>query len=250
MITSLGVVLSVHCRMPDRVDSPSKEDAPPTATSAQSLSPALAAFRDQLFNADDTQWRQLDMPNLRMRAALGQVVVRDMDYPQYVQQLDNADADIRADGLCGVAASKSRAAVDHLARALRSEPDPYNRTIAVWCLRSFESDRRVADALMRYLTDCRDIDLGRCLAEDGSIQDFRSPFPLAAFEAFKALASIRGKDDMLRGAGWRAFAARAERHVRPEPISVLNLDRLRGQAGQPRSDPAANARKWIDEMRE
>ncbi|MCK6483134.1 MAG: hypothetical protein HUU22_02000 [Phycisphaerae bacterium] len=211
------------------------------------LSPQLAAFRNELLRADDAAWRRLDMGYHQMKAAVGQIVVAELDVSEFVAQLRSPDPDTRANGLCGLAAARTAAGVDHLIRALYNEPDPYNRTIAVWCLRMFEPDRRVSKALSEFLSACRDIDLGRYLADDGTIRDFKSPFPLAGMEAFKALVALRGRDDMLNGGGWRAFVERVGRHIDPEPITSLNLQRLGARAGAPRTDPDENLRRWIEE---
>jgi hypothetical protein len=243
------MLMVMGCRPPDRT-APAATNPAPNSTAREPLSPPLAAFRDQLRHADAAAWRRLDFNYLQMQAALGQVQIRDLEYPDYVRQLASDDPDQRANGMCGLAAARSAAAIDHLARALRDERDPYNRTIAVWCLRHRAGDRRVVDALTKYLATCRDIDLGRCIAADGQVRDFQSPFPLAGFEAFKGLVELRGKADMLSGAGWDEFVRRLGTHIQPEPLTALNAARLERGPQPGRTDPDANVRKWLDEMRE
>src|SRR5262249_3949595 len=137
---------------------PSASQPAPTGTAAASQAdPQLLGFRDQLRKKTDDEWRRLDASYLQFQAALGKNFVRDLDYPDYLKKLDSTDADSRADGMCGLAASKSPAAVDHLARALQAEPDPWNRTIAVWCLRY--CGHSATQVLTTYLAACRDIDL-------------------------------------------------------------------------------------------
>jgi hypothetical protein len=237
-----------------QTDAAEKGDAPREAPNGamgdlSGGSPELARFREQLLLADEAQWRALDMNYLAVAAALDRTRVERMDYYRSVEQTRNADADVRANAFCELAASKRSAAIDHLARALREEPDPYNRTIAVWCLRTFDDRSRVAPILTEYLRNCRDIDLGRYIEADGSIRAFRSPFPLAAFEAFKGLVQYKGKDYMLDGDGWRMFVERATQHLHPEPITAIDFERLQGGT-EPRTDPDARLRQWIEEMRE
>lgn len=250
----IAVAMITACNAPATRPAPYGDDTAASAphpketmTNAQSLSPQLAAFREELLRADDAAWRRLDMGYYQMKAAVDQIVVTDLDVSDFVAQLRSPDPDTRANGLCGLAAARTPAGVDHLIRALKSEPDPYNRTLAVWCVRMFEPDRRVTSALTEFLSHCRDIDLGRYLADDGTIRDFKSPFPLAGMEAFKALVALRGRDDMLNGDGWRAFVDRVGRHIDPEPITSLNLQRLGARAGAPRTDPDENLRRWIEE---
>lgn len=210
----------------------------------------LREFRDTLLRADDTAWRRLDQNYTALKSVIDQLAVGGMDYQDYVDQLQSGDADTRANGMCGVAASRSPAAADHLTAALTREPDLFNRTIAVWCLRATGRDAQVDRALCDYLDASPDIDFGRYAGEDGKVRQFRSPFPLAAFEAFKALAAIRGRRDMLNGEGWRLFAERAGRHQQLQPLSAIDLERLKGGRSAPRTNPEANARRWIEEMRE
>ncbi len=245
----IAFALLAGCEAP-RTDSAAAPAEAEVIAADAPLPADLAAFRARLLAADEIGWRRIDFAYLQMKAALGNLVVRDIEYQTYVDQLKSADPDLRANGMCGVAASKSPAAIDHLARSLRSEPDPYNRTIAVWCLRCQPGADRIGRVLLEFLQTCPDVDLGRVLAADGTVRAFRSPFPAAAFEAFKGLVTLRGKRDMLEGDGWRAFVKRVNTHIDPQPLTAIDLERLRSPRNTPRTDPDANVRRWIEEMRE
>lgn len=215
------------------------------------VSPQIEAFRQSLLQADEVAWRRLDISYLQMKAALSQLAVNELEYQSFVDQLNSSDPDTRANGMSGVAASRSPAALDHLSRALKAERDVFNRTIAVWCIRTFETDPRTPRILTDYLTSCGDLDLGRCLADNGAMVDFRSPFPLAGWEALKGLVVLRGKADMLHGDGWRGFVTRINKTIDPMPLTAVNMDRLRGE---PRGGGDARQRElmeeWINEMNE
>src|SRR5262249_52349171 len=150
---SAFLVIAGGCGRPS-----SSQPAPSGMAAAPQVDPQLLAFREQLRKTTDADWRRLDAGYLQLQAALSKNFVRDIDYPDYLKKLESTNADARADGMCGLAASKSPAAVDHLARALQAESDPWNRTIAVWCLRY--CGHSAAKVLTTYLSGCRDIDLG------------------------------------------------------------------------------------------
>ncbi|MCK6456658.1 MAG: hypothetical protein L6Q92_09045 [Phycisphaerae bacterium] len=244
-----GLALLSRCAEDARTSRAPEPRSGATTALAEPLPPALAEFRQRLLEADEDRWRMLDMAYLQIAAALAQIRVEGLDYQDFLQQAESRDADIRANGICGLAASRRASAIDHLSRVLKSEPDPYNRTIIVWGLRTFDDKRRVSRCLIDFIDTCRDIDLGRCLGPDGRVQDFSSPFPLAAFEAFKGLVQIEGKAEMLTGGGWTRFVERTRRSVHPEPLTAVDFSRLRGESN-PRTDPESRMRRWIEEMRE
>lgn len=217
--------------------------------SSPPLTPELEAFRTRLLNADDAQMRQLDASYYQFAAALRQAASDPKKDNHPADSLHSSDVDVRANAMCELAARRSPGALESLSRALRDDADPFNRTIAVWCLRSLGSQPAVPAALSDFLDGCRDIDLGRYLADDGTTREFQSPFPLAGFEAFKALLAMRGKAEMLDGDGWRRFVVRCGKRIQPEPITAIDESQRRGSTA-PRTDPYERARQWIDEMRQ
>lgn len=154
-------------------------------------------------------------------------------YATYLGQTRSTDANTRANGIIGLVAANPRAAVSRLGRLLDSEPDPYNRTIIVWCLR-YCGDKAAQDVLWKYLAAARDADYGLCLASDGRVVSYRAVFPLAAVEAFRALVALRGGEEMYDGKGWEHVMQRLETNIAPAPLSV-DLERLRPV---PTSQPA------------
>ncbi|MCG3127960.1 MAG: hypothetical protein CHACPFDD_02833 [Phycisphaerae bacterium] len=163
-------------------------------------------------------------------------------YSSYLEQTRSADADTRANGIIGLVAANPRAAVSRLARLLDSEPDPYNRTIIVWCLR-YCGDAPAQDVLWKFLAAARDADYGLCLSADGRVATFRAVFPLAAVEAYRALVALRGGEEMYDGKGWEQVMRRLEKNVDLAPLD-LDLERLRPAPAPepPRQEPTSQPR--------
>lgn len=224
-----------HGRTPAILPAP-----PQPATSAE-----IQQFRRQI---EQTSPARLDGAYLYFAAALPESVSQ-AEYHDYVNQMADADANKRANGICGVAAAKQPASADHLLKALGREPDPFNRTMIVWCLRRFADDPRVGDVLETFVSEARDIDFQRCLAPPGRVVyvGFPPPFGGAAFEAFKALLAIRGREYMLQGDGWRKFAARFEKNVDLRPCGDIDTSRLRSEL--PEFDINRKAQEMIDDFR-
>lgn len=216
-------------------------------TSQPAMSAELAQF---LKDAEETPQARLDGAFQYFAAALPEQV-SETDYHDFVRQLSDSDPNLRANGVCGVAAAKQPASLDHLLVALRTEDDPFNRTMIVWCLRLYKDDPRTAAALEEYLYHAKDIDFQRCRPPNGRIVYIRFPAPMAgaAFEAFKALLAIKGKDYMTRGEGWRKFAERFEKNVDPCPCNEINTARFRSQPDESSFDVNQEAQRLIDEFR-
>ncbi len=216
------------------------------AASQPAMPPALAEFRRQV---EQTPANRLDAPYLYFVAALPDRV-SEADYHDFVQQMSSDDPNTRANGICGVGAARQPASADHLLKALRDEADPFNRTMAVWCLRGYKADARVAEALEAFLVEAKDIDYQRCMVANGDVVFVRFPGLIggAGFEAFKALLAIRGREYMLNGEGWRKFADRFVRNVDPQPCSAIDLSRFRSEP--PRFDIEEEARRRIREFQQ
>jgi len=208
------------------------------------MSPELGQFREWF---EKTPANQVDTAYRHFAAALPERV-SDFEYQDFVKQMQSEDPNQRANGFCGVAAAKTPASLNHLLSALPTESDPFNRTMLVWCLRLYESDRHVAPALEQYIATCKDIDLQRCLDPAGKVLYGRFPPPLsgAAYEAFKSLLATKGRETMLNGAGWRLFSERFERQIDIQPAGSIDMSRF--QPDRPRSDPQQKAKEWIEEM--
>jgi hypothetical protein len=216
-------------------------DVPPTPPPTPA---ALVPFRRQLEqNAD-----QLDA-NYRVFAAALPGTTTEVEYHDFVQQMSDPDPNVRANGICGVAAARRPASLDHLLRALNTESDPFNRTMIVWCLRQYEGDPRVATALEGFIPKAPDIDFQRCLGPNNDIVYVRFPPPLAgaAYEAFKALLAIRGRAFALHGAGWKLFVDRFNQSIDIQPVTAIDMSRFESDRAAD-INPRQRAREWIDEM--
>lgn len=222
---------------------PSPSASRPSLT--RGLSPELRRFRDYVSQAAPGR---LDSNYTVFASALPDRVA-DVDYYEFVRQMSDADPDTRANGICGVAAARRPASLDHLLRVVKTETDPFNRTMLVWCLRLYAADPRVAPALEAFIDDAPDLDFQRAIGPGGRIIyiTFPPPFAGAAYEAYKALLAIRGREHMIAGPGWERFADRFERHVNPQPVRAVDLSRFRSH--RPRVDPHRRADEWIDDLR-
>ncbi|MGB9623293.1 MAG: hypothetical protein ACPMAQ_00385 [Phycisphaerae bacterium] len=211
------------------------------------MSPELAQFRKE---AEETPPARLDGAYLYFAAALPENV-SEADYHDFVRQMSDSDPNTRANGICGVAAAKQPASLDHLLRALRTETDPFNRTMIVWCMRGYANDPRTGRALEEFLYGAKDIDFQRCLLPNGRIVYVRFPPPMAgaAFEAFKALLAIRGRDYMVHGEGWRRFAERFEKNIDPRPCGEIDMSRFQSRPGASDFDVNREAQRLIEEFR-
>jgi len=209
------------------------------------LSPELRRFREYVARAAPGQ---LDSNYALFASALPDRV-SDLEYYDFVRQMSEADPNTRANGICGVAAARRPASLDHLLRVLKTETDPFNRTMLVWCLRLYAADPRVAPALEAFIDDAPDLDFQRAVGPGGRIIyiTFPPPFAGAAYEAYKALLAIRGRENMTAGPGWERFAERFERHLNPQPVGAVDLSRFRSRG--PRLDPHRRADEWIDDLR-
>ncbi len=209
-------------------------------------SPELQQFRKRI---EETSPARLDGAYLYFAASLPDRVSQ-AEYHDFVRQMADADANQRANGICGVGAARQPASADHLLRALRTEADPFNRTMIVWCLRAYADDERVAEALEAFLSTAKDIDFQRCLAPPGRVVyvGFPPPFGGAAFEAFKALLSMKGRDYMLNGDGWRRFAERFDRNIDLRPCSAIDTSRFKSEP--PEFDIHKKAQEMIEDFRQ
>lgn len=210
-----------------------------------------AELKQFLKEAENTPQGRLDGAYLYFAAALPETV-SEAEYHDFVRQMSDADPNTRANGICGVAAAKQPASLDHLLKALKTEGDPFNRTMIVWCVRSLKAaDPKTASALEEFLYAARDIDFQRCLLPNGRIVYVRFPSPMAgaAFEAFKALLTIRGKDYMVHGEGWRKFAERFEKNIDPRPCNEIDMSRFQNKPGASDFDANKEAQRLIDEFR-
>ncbi len=260
--TALASLLLAGCAAPGRNGSAPGDSAPPPgvrqpsaesaddsspATASQAdapaLSPALQAqranwetFRGQIRNAD---WTRVDAWYRQFAAAVPR---ENPDaYRDYFAQSEAGDPATRANGYIGMAASNPKAATGALIRALDGERDWNNRTILVWSLRlaagppDESRSRRVTGALWDYVAKAPDADYGICLDTSGSPTLFRSPTPLAAPEAFKALIELKGRDVMLDGEGWKRVMDRLTRHVDTQALQLDPRWLDPGGAADPRS---------------
>jgi hypothetical protein len=211
------------------------------------MSAELQQFRKE---AEQTPQARLDGAYLYFAAALPENV-SEADYHDFVRQMSEKDPNTRANGICGVGAARQPASPDHLIAALRTESDPFNRTMIVWCLRGHRDNPRTAVALEEFLHTAKDIDFQRCLLPNGQIVYVRFPSPMAgaAFEAFKALLAIRGKDYMVHGEGWRKFAERFEKNIDPRPCSEIDMSRFESKPDASGFDVNKEAQRLIDEFR-
>jgi hypothetical protein len=211
------------------------------------MSAELARFRKEVESAPPAH---LDGAYLYFAAALPENV-SEADYHDFVRQMSDNDPNTRANGICGVGAARQPASLDHLLRALRTETDPFNRTMIVWCLRGYKDDPRTAPAIEEFLCGAKDIDFQRCLLPNGRIVYVRFPPPMAgaAFEAFKALLAIKGRDYMIHGEGWRRFADRFERNLDPRPCGEIDISRFRSGPDASDFDVNREAQRRIDEFR-
>jgi hypothetical protein len=248
-----AILLLIACVGCHRPHPPVHTQPAPAVATTEARSPAsqptlsaeLQQFRRQM---EQTSPARLDGAYLYFAAALPDSVAQ-AEYHDFVRQMSDDDANKRANGICGVAAARQPASADHLLKALRTEPDPFNRTMIVWCLRRYADDRRVGDALETFMCQARDIDFQRCLAPPGRVVyiGFPPPFGGAAFEAFKALLAIRGRDYMLQGAGWQKFAERFEKNIDLKPCSSIDTARFKSEP--PEFDINKKAQEMIEDFR-